>query len=210
MFICHFLSFNAKCFYYFLHIFLLSLRHCSPPASSLVISFIWWFLTDTLIFRRQTLNAPTPICLFSLLFALCRFGSDNLHLWKNRGGGGGLLRSHDQCTWFPSYQKAAAAASRQHHETSITAREYKGVGDVSVEIEHEQHTVFLLWNDWDTLLIYTVLTLSFLTFSLLVHPTAPRLFFSFKLLDHTVIHNTKGSPATLDWPSKPLRCFVWT
>ena len=81
------------------------------------------------------------------------------HILCRRRRGGGLFRSHDRCTWFPSYQKAAAA-SRRHLLTSITAQQanhtkrgehVRCLSLSDVQTEHKQHRLYLLWDDWDML-----------------------------------------------------------
>lgn len=144
----------------------------SPPASPLMNFFIWRFPTDILIFQHHSLLHPpssTHPLVSSLWFPFC-----TLQIWVRHptscvgggvegggggGGGGFLFRSHDRCTWFPSYQKAAAA-SRRHLLTSITAQQanhtkrgehVRCLSLSDVQTEHKQHRLYLLWDDWDTL-----------------------------------------------------------
>ena len=136
----------------------------SPPASPLMIFFIWRFPTDILIFQHHSLLHPPSSAhplVSSLWFPFC-----TLQIWVRHptscvggGEGGGLFRSHDRCTWFPSYQKAAAA-SRRHLLTSITAQQanhtkrgehVRCLSLSDVQTEHKQHRLYLLWDDWDML-----------------------------------------------------------
>lgn len=233
--------------------FLLFSSHSSssPPASPLMNFFIWRFPTDILIFQHHSLLHPpssTHPLVSSLWFPFC-----TLQIWvrhptscvgggvEGGGGGGGgvfLFRSHDRCTWFPSYQKAAAA-SRRHLLTSITAQQanhtkrgehVRCLSLSDVQTEHKQHRLYLLWDDWDTL-FFLSLSLSlclfwpqlpelslhqqlllFVQLSLLVlFPRPPDLWAAAVTLTDK---NTRGTRSSLNWPSEPPppppQCFVWT
>lgn len=179
-----------------------------------MISFIWCFATDILIFQHQSLEPP-PYKYSSLWHPLC-----TLQIWVRHpppsldemGGWGGALRSHDRRTWFPSYKKAAAAASRQHLKTSITAQQlnHTGGGSMSVEI-NTSSTHYTCCGMIETHCSRVLaFNLNFLTFPLTAYqlPLPPSL--SLSCCRHADSHSAGGAPSTLNWPSKPPRCFDWT